>query len=203
MKIDDENRKDGDIEPSNEKFKKRILSQRDKLGKKYEKYELEIDSDIFSNDYLEIKTESWELFKKTGNVFIEYAAKYPNKNDFIPSGIRTTKSPVWVISFKDENGLIRTGIHCFYTDHILRTIETGLSEGWVKDITTGVLKETGDINKGYLVPIIKLMEDVYYSISDNIKEELDIKRLQVKLEYNPTEEMRNNRLKELYKDKKK
>jgi hypothetical protein len=195
MKINDENRKDGDILPSNEKL-------RNKLFQQGVEDEMELDNTIFSNPYLEIKTESWELFQKTGNVFIEFEAKYPEKNDFIPSGIQTTKSPVWVLSWKNDSGIVQRVVYCVYIQHLLETIKVGLEEGWVTRARTPVLP-TGDINRGYLVPLIKLVEDAFTTSNDNIQEMLIENRTKHQRNYNPTEEDRNTRLKELAKNRKK
>lgn len=191
MKLD--NRKAGDITPSNDEIRNHLFNEGIK-------YEMEIDGKIFSNPYIEIKTENWELFKRTGNIFVEYKSLHPERDEFIPSGIQTTESPVWVYSFKDKNGLIPKVIYCFYTKHLLETINKGVEEGWVHKAMTSELS-TKDYNYGYLVPIIKLLDGVYSSIKDELKPELDAQRAQHQLMNNPTEEMRNNRLRELHLNK--
>ena len=167
MKLENEIRKDGDILPENKKL-------RDKLFNEAEKVELELDENIFSNPYLEVKTSSWIQVVSTGNLFIEYQAHYPERKEPIPSGINTTKSPYWVFNFRDDNGLLNDVVLTFKVEHLLKTIKRGLKEGWVISETTQL--PTGDKNSGYLVPIMMLLKDIWYSTNENIEVILNEKK---------------------------
>jgi hypothetical protein len=192
MKLNDENRKDGDLLPTNKKIRQKLFNEG-------EQRELELDENIFSNPYLEVKTLSWAQVSSTGNLFIEFEALYPERKDFIPSGIQTTKSPYWVFNFKDDNGTLNDVVLTFSIKHLLNTIKMGLKEGWVIEHTTDILP-TGDINKGYLVPVMMLLREMFYITFNNIEDTLMTKK-ELWREYKKLQEQ--NRINQLLNNKRK
>lgn len=186
MKISDDRRKDGDIEPENLQIRKKLFNE-------YEGGELVLDEDILSNKDTEVKTLSWVQFSSTGNLFVEYEALYPERKNFIESGIKTTKSKYWLFNFRDENGWLNDVVYIFSIKHLLKTIKKGLDEGWVTSTTTEKLP-TGDYNKGYLVPLMMLQQEMYNTTHDNILVLLNESRERFKAEKKVNDQKRINEL---------
>lgn len=150
MKI--RNYKEGDIYPENREIREHLF----KLG---EKYERELDKRILSNENVEIKTQGLDTTQQYGNIFVETSSYFPDKGEQRHSGISITHCETWIFAFNDENGNLLPFSINLNTEYLLDTITKGLKEGWVKEQTTQNL-ETGDINCGYLIPILFLFEPV-------------------------------------------
>jgi hypothetical protein len=172
-------RKTGDIVPTNEKVYNHLQGmvsneeERIKATQAGIKDEKHFDDNFFSyNGVVEIKTETYSIMKKTGNHFIEFAAKYPEQQTFIPSGIETNGSPYWLLSSKldDETYLpVSLLIQTQHLKNVIDNCETIIS------MRTGVLP-TGDVNEGWLIPIFDILKPYLDTIPPHKLIELGILR---------------------------
>jgi len=164
MRTNDNQRKEGDIEPEHPVLRQKLFSEAINN-------ETILDGEAFSNPFLEVKTHSWAQVQTTGNLFIECGAWYPNEKDFKPSGIETTNSPYFVFNFRDDNGYKNDVVLVVRTETLLNLIKRGLERGWVSVEQTGVLS-THDVNKGYVVPVMLILREYLYVTNEFIIDQL-------------------------------
>jgi len=164
-----------------EKLLKEIKNRGD-VYSSFTQFEQEIDDSIKT---AEIKVQLEPSVRQYGNVFIEYSMKKPEWDVFRPSGISSTKSDTYILPILQNDGKIGPVTIMVKTKYLNEIIDKGLEEGWVMDMKTYTLNGTNDTNKGYTIPIEKLLEPL-----------LQLKPAEV------TEKERNERLKELQKNKK-
>jgi hypothetical protein len=156
-----EDRKTGDIVPTNEKVFNHLQGmvsnekERIKATQGGIKDETHFDDNFFSfNGVVEIKTETYSIMKKTGNHFIEYSAKYPERENFIQSGIETTGSPYWLLSSKLDDETYLPVSLLIQTQHLKDIVDKCET---IASMRTGVLP-TGDVNEGWLIPIVDILK---------------------------------------------
>lgn len=198
-------RKTGDIVPTNEKvynhLQGMVSNEKERIkatqgGIKDEKH---FDDNFFSfNGVVEIKTETYSIMKKTGNHFIEFAAKYPEQQTFVPSGIETNGSPYWLLSSKldDETYLpVSLLIQTQHLKNVIDNCETIIS------MRTGVLP-TGDVNEGWLIPILDILKPYLDTIPPHkLAEYAVIRQNEIDEELKKVQELNSQRIKELFKNK--
>ena len=168
MRTTKETRKDGDIIVENQTLRLALFEE-------YGGGEQVLDEDGFSNPLTELKTHSWAQVQETGNFFIECEALFPKRNEFEPSGIYTTKAKYWVFNFKDDNGFKNDVVLMVKTTTLIDVIQRGLERGLVT-LSPSQLLPTGDINKGYIVPIMLVLRELYYVTPEPVLEVLNKER---------------------------
>lgn len=105
----------------------------------------------------EVKVQTYQSFIKNGMFFIEHSMKKPHWNDFRPSGISTTKADNIILGILQEDETLHPIVIMVPTKWLKEKLEKGDGVG---SITTHPLKNTGDINKGYLINVTKLLEEL-------------------------------------------
>jgi|LakMenE18May11ns_1017448.scaffolds.fasta_scaffold9716335_1 hypothetical protein len=141
-------RKAGDIVPMNDKIRQKLFNEAEDIEKWF-------DESFFSAEKhnVEIKTENYNKLKLSGNMFVEFAAKYPERDRPIPSGIETTKSSYWFLTSIKDNELLPISI-LIDMDYLKKVID---EQPDVRTAETGLLP-TGDINYGHLVPMLDILK---------------------------------------------
>lgn len=197
-------RKTGDIVPTNEKVYNHLQgmvvnNERIKATQAGLKHENHFDEGCFSfNGVVEIKTETYSIMKNTGNHFIEFAAKYPERENFIQSGIETTDSPYWVLSSKLDDETYLPVSLLIQTQHIKDIIDNCET---IASMRTGVLP-TGDVNEGWLIPIFDILKPYLDTIPPyKLAEYAVIRQNEVNEELRKVQELNSQRIKELFKNK--
>lgn len=180
MKNIDKTSTEYDIQLENEKLNKLIRTRQD-VYDYFTEFEFDVDRRVSTS---EIKVQREQSVRKNNCFFIERAMKKPGWTDFIPSGIETTKADTWGLPVLKVDGTLHPIMVFVVTEWLKDLIQRGLQEGWVGDITTYPLPVTKDINKGYVIPIYKLLEEL-----------LEMKEIPM------TDEEKRQRLKELDKQR--
>lgn len=186
------NRSEGDIYPQSKQIRNLLIN----LG---ERYETILDETYLSNENVEIKTESVHKVLREGNIFVEYECIYKGKTESVNSGITVQRSSGWVWAFQEEMELLPLAL-LLEREYLLEVIQKGLYEGIVDTSGWVPLPETGDVVKGYLVPLWYLLAPFLALIPKKKLEEMvnfNFKRL------SPLPTMRNtqNRLKSIRNEK--
>lgn len=190
----DENDKTGyDIIPGSEKLKELFNSTRNSKYEWSKMVEELLDMLIYSapDNKLEIKTESYNLVKRTGNALIEISTKYNGKEYFEDSGYSLTDADYYVLAFKNEfNELLDIPI----VNYSLNYLDNVIDKYNLKPIDSTEPTENGDIIRGYRVPLYLLLEPLLMCCS---LEDLDhLRELKVK-DLERVEKEKINRLREI------
>ena len=155
MKNKDKTSTEYDITIENKKLND-LLNTREDVYDIFTEYEYET-SDRLKN--CEVKVQTEPSVRKGGNFFIEHSMKKPLWETFRPSGISTTKADTFALPVLTKNGSLHPILIVVPTQWLKDKIEQGKNEGWVGDVTTYPLKATKDVNKGYVINILKLLEE--------------------------------------------
>ena len=186
-------RKAGDIIPTNDKIRQKLFNEAEDIEKWF-------DESFFSAEKhnVEIKTENYNKLKLSGNMFVEFAAKYPERDRPIPSGIETTKSSYWFLTSIKDNELLPISI-LIDMDYLKKVID---EQPDVRTAETGLLP-TGDINYGHLVPMLDILKPYLDTIPPHKLFEYSIVRQkEIEDELKMGEAENKRRIKELFNNKK-
>jgi hypothetical protein len=186
-------RKAGDIVPMNDKIRQKLFNEAEDIEKWF-------DESFFSAEKhnVEIKTENYNKLKLSGNMFVEFAAKYPERDRPIPSGIETTKSSYWFLTSIKDNELLPISI-LIDMDYLKKVID---EQPDVRTAETGLLP-TGDINYGHLVPMLDILKPYLDTIPPHKLFEYSIVRQkEIEDELKMVEAENKRRIKELFNNKK-
>ena len=185
-------RKAGDIVPMNDKIRQKLFNEAEDIEKWF-------DESFFSAEKhnVEIKTENYNKLKLNGNMFVEYAAKYPERDRAIPSGIETTKSSYWFLTSIKDNELLPISI-LIDMDYLKKVID---EQPDVRTAETGLLP-TGDINYGHLVPMVDILKPYLDTIPPHkLLEFAILRQKEIDEELKMVEAENKRRIKELFNKK--
>ena len=185
-------RKAGDIVPMNDKIRQKLFNEAEDIEKWF-------DESFFSAEKhnVEIKTENYDKLKLGGNMFVEFAAKYPERDRAIPSGIETTKSSYWFLTSIKDNELLPISI-LIDMDYLKKVID---EQPDVRTAETGLLP-TGDINYGHLVPMVDILKPYLDTIPPHkLLEFAILRQKEIDEELKMVEAENKRRIKELFNKK--